>query len=230
MPTENIYKTYDWLRRHIVLSLCLAGLLSLTLIGGTLYYEYRSVINERAAERLVSVVLKHKGAIDDFLFQIVTSMRTVTTLEPVETLRDQESLERLFTRLEAAYDYAFEDMGVIDARGEHLAYVGPFDLKTRNYRDEDWFKKAMQAEVHISNVFLGFRNLPHFIVAVGGARATKPGCSGPRSTRTSSGNSWSMSASDRRVMPIWSARTAISRPAPGAGSGSWTGSTLLSST
>lgn len=166
MSSGDIYKTYDSLRRHIILFLCLAGLLSLVLVGGTVYYEYRSVINEKATERLVSIVLKHKGAIDNFLSEISTTMRTVTLLDPLETLRDQEALEKIFRKLEAGHDYAFEDLGVINAQGDHLSYIGPHDLMTRNYKDSEWFKNVMQKDVYISNVFLGFRHLPHFIVAV----------------------------------------------------------------
>ncbi|GAB6057446.1 sensor histidine kinase [Desulfonatronum parangueonense] len=166
MPTEDIYKTYDWLRKHIFMYLGAAGLLSLILVGFTVYYEYRSVINEKAAERLVSIVLKHKGEINDFLAEISTTMRTITMMEPLERLQDKEILEDLFHRLQASTNYAYEDLGVIDAKGNHLAYVGPFELIDKNYSETEWFANVMRDEVYISNVFLGFRDLPHFIIAV----------------------------------------------------------------
>ncbi|TVQ98864.1 MAG: sensor histidine kinase [Desulfovibrionales bacterium] len=166
MLTEDIYSTYDWLRKHIFMYLGGAGLLSLTLVGFVVHFEYRSVVNEKATERLVSIVLKHKGEINDFLADIATTMRTITMLEPLERLRDQETLEELFHRLQASTDNAYEDLGVIDAQGNHLAYVGPFDLMDKNYSEEKWFANVMRDEIYISNVFLGFRNLPHFIIAV----------------------------------------------------------------
>ena len=166
MPTEDIYRTYDWLRRHIFVYLGGAGLLSLILVGLVVYFEYRSVINEKATERLVSIALRHKAEINDFLADIATTMRTITMLEPLERLRDQETLKELFHRLQASTDNAYEDMGVIDAQGNHLAYVGPFDLIDMNYSGEKWFLNVMRDEIYISSVFLGFRNLPHFIIAV----------------------------------------------------------------
>jgi two-component system NtrC family sensor kinase len=57
-------------------------------------------------------------------------------------------------------------MGVIDTHGRHLAYVGPYDLLERNYREADWFDEVMTRKVYISDVFLGFRQVPHCIIAV----------------------------------------------------------------
>jgi len=68
--------------------------------------------------------------------------------------------------LQHEYDHAFEDLGVIDAEGRHLAYVGPYDLLQRNYGTAPWFKEASEKQTFTSDVFLGFRNVPHFIIAV----------------------------------------------------------------
>jgi two-component system NtrC family sensor kinase len=60
----------------------------------------------------------------------------------------------------------FTDIGVIDDQGRHRAYVGPYDLLSRNYKEAPWFKMIAQKEHYISDVFLGFRKEPHFIIAV----------------------------------------------------------------
>ncbi len=61
---------------------------------------------------------------------------------------------------------AFVDLGVIDQSGRQLAYVGPYGLKGRDYSDQEWFDEAISKGIHISDVYLGFRKLPHFIIAV----------------------------------------------------------------
>jgi len=55
---------------------------------------------------------------------------------------------------------------VINERGIQVAYSGPFKLGRALYSEADWFKKAMSREYYISDVFLGLRGQPHFIVAV----------------------------------------------------------------
>ena len=63
---------------------------------------------------------------------------------------------------------SFLDLGVIDQEGNHLAYVGPYynTLKGVNYKNEDWFHAVMSTGVYVSDVFMGFRKIPHFIIAV----------------------------------------------------------------
>ena len=61
---------------------------------------------------------------------------------------------------------AFVDLGVIDNAGQHLAYVGPYDLRGLNYYQQQWFAEVMSKGIYISDVYMGYRQLPHFIIAV----------------------------------------------------------------
>ncbi|MBW1775446.1 MAG: GHKL domain-containing protein, partial [Deltaproteobacteria bacterium] len=60
----------------------------------------------------------------------------------------------------------FVDLGVINERGIQVSYAGPFKLGKAFYADAVWFQKTMKRHYFISDVFLGLRGLPHFIVAV----------------------------------------------------------------
>jgi two-component system NtrC family sensor kinase len=61
---------------------------------------------------------------------------------------------------------AFVDLGVFNEEGRHVAYQGPFRLVGRNYAGEGWFKEVIKGGTYISDVFLGYRRVPHFIVAI----------------------------------------------------------------
>ena len=58
------------------------------------------------------------------------------------------------------------DLGVISNSGRHLAYVGPYNLKGLNYYQHPWFDDVMSKGVYVSNVYMGYRKSPHFIIAV----------------------------------------------------------------
>jgi two-component system NtrC family sensor kinase len=60
----------------------------------------------------------------------------------------------------------FVDLGVIDSHGEHRTYIGPYDLEGVNYYQQPWFAETMARGLHISDVYMGFRRSPHFIIAV----------------------------------------------------------------
>ena len=47
-----------------------------------------------------------------------------------------------------------------------MAYQGPFKLSGRNYKNENWFLAVKEKGIYISDIFLGFRRVPHFVIAV----------------------------------------------------------------
>ena len=80
-------------------------------------------------------------------------------------LSDPLRLTALLDNLKKGFG-GFTDLGVIDARGLQHTYVGPYNLAGINYNDQDWFQDLKESGVHISEVFLGFRQQPHLVVAV----------------------------------------------------------------
>ncbi len=52
--------------------------------------------------------------------------------------------------------------------------MGPYDLLEINYADSDWFVETIAEGEHISDVFLGFRNVPHNIIAVRSFNGEEP--------------------------------------------------------
>jgi two-component system NtrC family sensor kinase len=158
--------SYRELRRYTVIVLCLAAAIPVGLIGGGMYLQYSQSLREKVTAQLVSVVTHHRTSIEGFLKEITAAMRVVASTHPLDRVMQKENLQRIFDTLQKQYDYAFEDMGVIDAWGEHLAYVGPYDLLGKNYSQTAWFRETMETRTFLSDVFLGFRQVPHFIIAV----------------------------------------------------------------
>jgi two-component system NtrC family sensor kinase len=164
--TPSSKKAYRELRRYIVIMLCVSAAIPLAFIGGGIYYEYQKSLSAKTEAQLTTIVLQHKGTIELFLQNIRSAMKLVTAMQPRQEISRQPVLEGVFQALQREYDHAFEDLGVIDTRGRHLAYVGPYDLLQRNYGEALWFKEVLEKQVFISDVFLGFRNVPHFIIAI----------------------------------------------------------------
>ena len=158
--------SYRGLRQYIIFILCVAAAVPLAFIGGGVYYEYRKSMTDKIRSQLTSIVQHHKESIEKFLHETSSAMKVVVELESFERISKPLVLEAVFQTLQQEYEHAFEDIGVIDGQGNHVVYVGPYDLQNRNYRTSVWFQEAMEKRIYISDVFLGFRQVPHFIVAV----------------------------------------------------------------
>jgi signal transduction histidine kinase len=80
-------------------------------------------------------------------------------------LSNTDRLAHILQDLEMSFG-GFLDLGVINDRGVQIAYSGAYNLGGKNYSDQAWFNKVVDMGVYISEVFLGFRNKPHLVIAV----------------------------------------------------------------
>jgi len=154
------------LRRFIMVILLAAACIPVLIISGSVYYEYAASVKKNTNDQLKSLVMHHKKVIEAFLQEITAALRVVTHLQSIDQLNQKEILQKVFSSLQREYGHAFEDFGVIHATGVQVAYIGPYDLLGRDYLDAPWFKEVMARSIFISDVFLGFRQVPHFVVAV----------------------------------------------------------------
>ena len=152
---------------RVVASLMAASFIPLILIGGGMYYYATTALKEKTLATLRKEVINHKEDIDHFLAERTMDLKVLSANLGLDSLIRPGALERVFLSLRSTHGRPlFTDLGIIDDQGRHLAYVGPYDLISKNYKDAEWFKAVMVSGVYISDVFLGFRNVPHFVIAV----------------------------------------------------------------
>jgi len=165
---ETQERDYPYFRRlwnSVVVALLAAAFLPLFIIGGGMYYYTVSASEERTLDNLRMELSHHSQAIDEFLSERTLDLKLLSSNLGLKHLTEPGNLERAFSSLQGEIP-CFTDLGIIDDQGRHLAYVGPYDLLSKNYGETPWFKAILERQVYISDVFLGFRNEPHFIIAV----------------------------------------------------------------
>ncbi len=154
------------LRWRVTLLLIAAAVLPMTIVSLGGWIVLRGQIEDRVAEHLQFVVHDHATTIDIFLQERLRALQLVADSYSQDQLADPAVFRSVFARLNSTYDHGFQDLGLIDDQGRHLMYLGPYDLLRQNYRDTEWFGHVRQEGQYISDVFLGFRKVPHFIIAV----------------------------------------------------------------
>ncbi|WP_432736139.1 sensor histidine kinase [Maridesulfovibrio sp. FT414] len=141
------------------------SLIPLFLLGFVLQREFSATYEEKLQSNLRLTVLNKADAIDMFLGERVVQLQNIINTNSFAEISQQEKLSNLFDAIYSTSS-SFIDLGVFDQQGNHVAYCGPYDLKNINYKDQDWFDQVMLKGVYISDVFLGYRNFPHFVIAV----------------------------------------------------------------
>jgi two-component system NtrC family sensor kinase len=111
-------------------------------------------------------VENHKRQIDAFLSARLADILFLSENFSFAELNDSEFLQAKLLSLKNNYSGVFVDLGVVNAEGSQVAYAGPFKLSSVQYADAPWFQSVLKNQVVVSDVFLGLRGFPHFIVAV----------------------------------------------------------------
>ena len=153
------------LRNMLVIRVFLVPFTVLLVVYGTIIYFFATYSSRQVKNELVRIATDHRNLIDQFLSEKAAILQfTVASFSP-DQLRQKNYLEMIFKNLQIQ-SKAFFDLGVFDVNGRHVAYAGPFDLLGKSYAEANWFKEIQNAPVYISDEFLGYRQIPHFIIAV----------------------------------------------------------------
>ncbi len=171
--TKNIQLTDHYFRslnRNIILIIIIVSVIPLILVSSTIYYQFRASYQEKVYDHLRELVHSHTQNIDYFLQEKISDIRFLTDSCGRDKLEDESFLQERLAALQKDFGRDFVDLGVINGNGEQIAYAGPFKLAQADYSDAGWFRQAIQSEYYISDVFLGLRGLPHFIIAVRNSR------------------------------------------------------------
>ncbi len=160
---EKHYKKL-WLK--IIFTTLGFSLIPLIALGVTIYYQFSVSYSAKIYENLKTLSENRQSALDLFFDERVSQLATIAHTHSLKQLGDESYLNKIFDTMQTR-SKSYIDIGIIDQEGNHLAYIGPYpELKEVNYKKEDWFQSAMSGGVYISDVFLGYRKFPHFIIAV----------------------------------------------------------------
>jgi len=156
---------YRRLRRNFILIPFLAALVPLMIMAAINYYQdasaYRSE-NHFAISRLLSNTKR------SLQFAIEERRAVLSLIARGRSLEDLSSDARLMATLRDLRESFgdFVDLGLIDGAGHQSYYVGPYELKGANYKDQPWFHEVSLRGVYVSDVFMGYRKFPHFVIAI----------------------------------------------------------------
>jgi two-component system, NtrC family, sensor kinase len=156
---------YSKLQTKIIFITLLVSFAPLVILGVTIYIQFAKMYTGKIVEQIQYRAESQAEAIDLFLKERTAILGAMAYTHTFEDIIDETRIATILQVMNQRAG-AFVDLGVIDQLGDQLAYVGPYQLKGKNYSDQSWFIEAMSKGVHISDVFMGFRQVPHFVIAV----------------------------------------------------------------
>ena len=145
-------------------TLCFA-IVPMLVTGVVIPMQFTTLYHEKTI-REVENVSRTKGRTIDIFFEERTSqLKSLAQVFNFDELVAPGKLAAVLSALKSN-SQSYVDLGVIDMEGNHVAYAGSYDVRDANYKNEPWFTEVKRRGVFVSDVFLGFRNFPHIIIAV----------------------------------------------------------------
>jgi two-component system NtrC family sensor kinase len=156
---------YRSLRRNMLLTIIAVAFIPVFLVSSLIFLELQNAYQEKVQDQMRDLVEKHRQQIDAFLHERLSDIRYLALNLPHDPRLCEAFLQEQLLALQQAFGPVFVDLGLVDGEGRQLAYAGPYPLRRAEYAEAPWFLAARRQSITVSDVFLGLRGLPHFIVA-----------------------------------------------------------------
>ena len=157
---------YRRLYRTMIISIIFISFAPLLIINGIIAHKFNTSYKAKVIAHLKETVERHKQNINMFPEEKLSNILVLSKSYSIDQLARKKFLDQQLEIFSKEYQGTYVDLGLINEQGIQIAYAGPFQLEKADYSQAGWFKKCMQNQIYISDVFHGLRGLPHFIVAV----------------------------------------------------------------
>lgn len=165
---KSTHEYFARLRRRLKFGILAAILTPLFALSVYFHIQFNSSLKETGKMHLLALAESQRNTVDLFLQERVANIFSLFHSSEFSLAPSQEDMQQYLQNLRRMSD-AFIDVGFFDAQGKQIGYAGPFPyLRGKDYSQERWFKSLTEQSrnYYISDIYLGFRNKPHFTIAV----------------------------------------------------------------
>jgi signal transduction histidine kinase len=147
-----------------VFLLAAAALVPLIVVTIIHYRLIQKSVDSEIILRTERVASNARRAVTFFLEERLNALIfTVNEIE-YDQLTNPDHVAEVLRNLKLGFG-GLTDLSVIDHTGIQIAYAGPFKLEGKNYSNQVWFVECQKHHSYVSEIYRGYRDLPHFIVA-----------------------------------------------------------------
>jgi len=163
---------YRTLKRKVVLATTAVAVGPLVIMALVILIQYEQTHRSETLQSVNRLLSNNKRSLEFFLAERRSALGYISRDLGFSELNDARTLGRIIRNMNDSFAIgAFTDLGLIDSSGNQVCYEGPHDLAGRTYTEQTWFHQVSRRGTYTSDVFLGYRNSPHFAIATrcGGA-------------------------------------------------------------
>jgi two-component system NtrC family sensor kinase len=166
--TRHGHEYFQQLRRKLRWQLLVAYVTPLIVLSVYFHFQYNATLSKGVETHLRSIAENQRNTVDLFLQERISNLRNAfDAIAPGRALTPDE-MENVLAGLRGE-SATFVDVGLFNPDGTLVSYAGPHpSLLGKDYSHESWWTQLLsqERESFVSDVYLGFRGRPHFIIAL----------------------------------------------------------------
>ena len=145
--------------------LAVTALLPLMVVTVIYYQLIQKSVDSELILRTERVASNARRAVTFFLEERLNALRFTVNEIDYGRLTNPDDFAELLRNLKLGFG-GLTDLSVISHAGIQVAYAGPFHLEGKDYSKQAWFAECQNCNFYVSEIFRGYRDLPHIIIAV----------------------------------------------------------------
>ncbi len=149
----------------VIIILMTTALLPLVVMTITYYQLVQKSINTESLLRTERLASNARQAVTFFFEERLAALTFTAREVGYDQLSQHEYLADVLRNIKLGFG-GLTDLSVISQSGKQVAYAGPFNLEGKDYSEQPWFMQCQLHNACVSEVFLGYRDAPHIVVAV----------------------------------------------------------------
>ncbi|MGB9852135.1 MAG: sensor histidine kinase [Candidatus Kapaibacteriota bacterium] len=159
------YTQYGTLYKVYVSIIIIVSVTPLIILTALNYFQFRKTYEIDVISPLVKQTANIKNNLESFLEERISILKYISEFYSISSLKDKNTLGNIFQSLRNSFE-GFVDIGVLDSNGLQFNYIGMYNLLGKNYKSQDWFLRTLFTGINISDVYEGYRGVPHFSISV----------------------------------------------------------------
>lgn len=159
---------YRELKRRQIIRLLFTYLGPLIILVSFFSLQYSTLVSESRKIHLSAIAENQSNTLNLFLSERIVNLDNMIDDPRFPHPAASADLQTFLARLKRN-SKSFVDVGYFDSSGVQTAYAGPYpSLEKRNYSSEEWYTNLKNHDENyiITDIYLGFRQVPHFTIAV----------------------------------------------------------------
>ncbi len=156
---------YFYLKFRLILLNTFFAIIPLVIVVTITYFWIYEIVHDDFRNNLRWQMEEARHTLEFFISERKSALKFIVSSYPDEYFSDEKKFFKLFSDFKREFE-GIVDMGIVNSKGIQTIYVGPYQLKGKDYSQTEWFKEMTLKSEYVTDVFLGYRKIPHFSIII----------------------------------------------------------------